>query len=31
VYCCPELLPDDDAWSKSMYEAVKKDVEHALA
>lgn len=31
VFCCPELLPDDDAWSKSMYEAVKKDAEHALA
>lgn len=31
VFCCPELLPDDDAWSKSMYEAVKKGAEHALA
>uniref|UniRef100_K3ZZB8 DUF4220 domain-containing protein n=1 Tax=Setaria italica TaxID=4555 RepID=K3ZZB8_SETIT len=31
VTWCPELLPDDDAWSKSLYEDVKKDVEHVLA
>ena len=31
VTCCPELLPDDDAWSKSLYEDVKKDAERALA
>ncbi|CAD6268482.1 unnamed protein product [Miscanthus lutarioriparius] len=30
VTWCPELLPDDVAWSKSMYEAIKKDAEHAL-
>ncbi|KAF8714016.1 hypothetical protein HU200_028007 [Digitaria exilis] len=27
----PELLPDNVAWSKSLYEAVKKDAKHALA
>jgi hypothetical protein len=27
----PELLPDNSAWSKSLYEAVKKDTERALA
>ncbi|KAF7020095.1 hypothetical protein CFC21_033214 [Triticum aestivum] len=27
----PELLPDDDAWCKSLYEAVKKDADRALA
>ncbi|CAL4983618.1 unnamed protein product [Urochloa decumbens] len=31
VNSCPELLPDDDAWSKSLYEDVKKDAERALA
>jgi hypothetical protein len=31
VTCYPELLPDNDAWSKSLYEDVKKDAEHALA
>jgi hypothetical protein len=27
VEFCPELLPDDDAWSKGLYKDVKKDVE----
>ncbi|CAL4981636.1 unnamed protein product [Urochloa decumbens] len=27
----PELLPDDDAWSKSLYEDVNKDARQALA
>lgn len=27
----PELLPDDDAWSKDLYEAVKKDADRVLA
>ncbi|KAJ1287657.1 hypothetical protein BS78_02G027800 [Paspalum vaginatum] len=27
----PDLLPDDDEWSKSLYEVVKKDAECALA
>ncbi|KAK3121275.1 hypothetical protein QOZ80_8BG0649950 [Eleusine coracana subsp. coracana] len=27
----PELLPDHDGWSKSLYEAVKKDAEHVVA
>jgi hypothetical protein len=27
----PELLPDDDAWSKGLYKDVKKDVERALS
>lgn len=27
----PELLPDNVAWSKSLYKAVKKDAEEALA
>ncbi|CAN6374798.1 unnamed protein product [Urochloa humidicola] len=27
----PELLPDDKAWSKKLYETVSKDIEHALA
>nr|XP_034589667.1 uncharacterized protein LOC117851864 [Setaria viridis]TKW19394.1 hypothetical protein SEVIR_4G017200v2 [Setaria viridis] len=31
VNWCPELLPDNKAWSKSLYEAVKKDVKCALA
>uniref|UniRef100_A0ACD5ZJ16 Uncharacterized protein n=1 Tax=Avena sativa TaxID=4498 RepID=A0ACD5ZJ16_AVESA len=31
VEFCPELLPDDDAWSKSLYKDVKKDAERALA
>jgi hypothetical protein len=26
----PELLPDEDAWSKSLYKATKKGVERAL-
>jgi hypothetical protein len=28
---CPELLPDDEEWSKSLYKDVKKDAERALA
>jgi hypothetical protein len=31
VTWCPELLPDNNAWSKSLYKAVKKDAERALA
>ncbi|WVZ48991.1 hypothetical protein U9M48_000376 [Paspalum notatum var. saurae] len=31
VSLCPELLPDDDAWSKGLYEAVNKDARRALA
>ncbi|TVU40967.1 hypothetical protein EJB05_14453, partial [Eragrostis curvula] len=31
VTWCPELLPDYDAWSKSLYKAVKKDAKQALA
>uniref|UniRef100_A0ACD5YUF6 Uncharacterized protein n=1 Tax=Avena sativa TaxID=4498 RepID=A0ACD5YUF6_AVESA len=31
VEFCPELLPDDDAWSKGLYKDVKKDAERALA
>ncbi|RLM86604.1 hypothetical protein C2845_PM04G02250 [Panicum miliaceum] len=31
VTWCPELLPDDDEWSGSLYEDVKKDAERALA
>ncbi|KAL6647108.1 hypothetical protein ACP70R_014545 [Stipagrostis hirtigluma subsp. patula] len=31
VSWCPELLPDDDAWSKGLYKAVKKDAERVLA
>ncbi|KAL6647111.1 hypothetical protein ACP70R_014548 [Stipagrostis hirtigluma subsp. patula] len=31
VSWCPELLPDDDAWSKDLYKAVKKDAERVLA
>lgn len=32
VSWCPELLPDkNNEWSKSLYKAVKKDAEHALA
>ncbi|TVU40990.1 hypothetical protein EJB05_14478, partial [Eragrostis curvula] len=27
----PELLPDDAAWSSSLYDAVKKDVRHGFA
>jgi len=27
VTWCPELLPDDDEWSRSLYEDVKKEVE----
>ncbi|CAN6352482.1 unnamed protein product [Urochloa humidicola] len=27
---CPDLLPDNSAWSKSLYEEVKKDAECAL-
>ncbi|CAO2141264.1 unnamed protein product [Urochloa humidicola] len=27
----PELLPDDKAWSKKLYETVSKDIKHALA
>ncbi|WVZ49765.1 hypothetical protein U9M48_001094 [Paspalum notatum var. saurae] len=28
---CPELLPEEEAWSKSLYEAVKADAERVLA
>ncbi|KAL6606353.1 hypothetical protein ACP70R_042006 [Stipagrostis hirtigluma subsp. patula] len=31
VAWCPELLPDDGDWSKSLYEDVKKDAERVLA
>ncbi|XBI49212.1 hypothetical protein VPH35_112813 [Triticum aestivum] len=31
VESCPELLPDDDAWSKYLYNKVKKDANRALA
>uniref|UniRef100_A0A8R7UWG8 Uncharacterized protein n=1 Tax=Triticum urartu TaxID=4572 RepID=A0A8R7UWG8_TRIUA len=31
VASCPELLPDDDAWSKYLYNKVKKDADRALA
>ncbi|KAJ1263632.1 hypothetical protein BS78_09G200600 [Paspalum vaginatum] len=31
VTWCPELLPDDEAWSQSLYEDVKKVVASALA
>ncbi|RCV09401.1 hypothetical protein SETIT_2G025000v2 [Setaria italica] len=31
VTWCPELLPDNNAWSKSLYDAVKKDARRALA
>ncbi|TVU40952.1 hypothetical protein EJB05_14438, partial [Eragrostis curvula] len=31
VTWCPELLPDYDAWSKSLYKDVKKDAKKALA
>jgi hypothetical protein len=27
----PELLPDEEAWSKGLYEAVKEDTERVLA
>ncbi|CAN6362632.1 unnamed protein product [Urochloa humidicola] len=27
----PELLPDDKAWSKKLYETISKDIERALA
>jgi hypothetical protein len=27
----PELLPDDDAWSRSLYKHTKKDAERVLA
>lgn len=27
----PDLLPDDDEWSKSLYDTVKKDAKRALA
>ena len=30
VTWCPELLPDDDEWSRSLYEDVKKDAECVL-
>jgi hypothetical protein len=30
VTWCPELLPDNAAWSKGLYEAVKKDAGRAL-
>ncbi|XBI49226.1 hypothetical protein VPH35_112823 [Triticum aestivum] len=30
VESCPELLPDDDAWSKDLYKKVKKDTNRAL-
>ncbi|KAF0905547.1 hypothetical protein E2562_007344 [Oryza meyeriana var. granulata] len=31
VAYCPELLPDDDGWSKDLYKAVREDVWRALA
>uniref|UniRef100_M8AQY9 DUF4220 domain-containing protein n=1 Tax=Aegilops tauschii TaxID=37682 RepID=M8AQY9_AEGTA len=31
VASCPELLPDDDTWSKHLYKKVKKDADQALA
>ena len=31
VASCPELLPDDDTWSKHLYKKVKKDADRALA
>ncbi|XP_062186345.1 uncharacterized protein LOC133889939 [Phragmites australis] len=31
VTWCPELLPDNDEWSKDLYEEVKKDAELAIA
>ncbi|XP_052161952.1 uncharacterized protein LOC127779263 [Oryza glaberrima] len=31
VAYCPELLPDDDGWSKSLYKAVTEDARRALA
>ncbi|XP_071675379.1 uncharacterized protein [Lolium perenne] len=30
VAYCPELLPDNEGWSKSVYKATKKDADHAL-
>lgn len=30
MVCSPDLLPDDDEWSRSLYEAVKKDASCAL-
>ncbi|CAL5017864.1 unnamed protein product [Urochloa decumbens] len=30
VTICPELLPDDDEWCKSLYEDVKKDADRVL-
>ncbi|KAL6880280.1 hypothetical protein ACP4OV_011845 [Aristida adscensionis] len=30
VACCPELLPDDDKWCKSLYDDVKKDTNRLL-
>jgi hypothetical protein len=31
VEFCPELLPDDDSWSKGLYKDVKKEAKRALA
>jgi len=31
VTWCPELLPDEDEWSKSLYNAVKEDATRVLA
>ncbi|XP_039834998.1 uncharacterized protein LOC120695839 [Panicum virgatum] len=31
VTWCPELLPDDDEWNRSLYEDVKKDTKRVLA
>ncbi|CAL5010233.1 unnamed protein product [Urochloa decumbens] len=28
---CPELLPDDDAWSKGLYKAVNEDAKRVLS
>ncbi|KAM3224380.1 hypothetical protein ACQJBY_057644 [Aegilops geniculata] len=30
VASCPELLPDDDTWSKDLYNRVKNDADRAL-
>ncbi|CAM0150432.1 unnamed protein product [Urochloa decumbens] len=31
VTWCPELLPDDEAWSRSLYEDVKEDADRVIA